>query len=535
MSGRVARRLAVGAAGIGLLVGAVAGGASAAELRSGPPTLQAAPQAALPHATNAADPDWLAEINRYRAATGLAAVSDQPSWDVGIQHHLAYLANTPASYMTGAYASAHTENPASPYYTPDGALEAGFSDLEQGGASTALDAVDEWLGAPFHAIGMLRAQLTQVALAHDSTTRDAGLDVIQGLDFSAPTATGPILFPGPGVTTNLSRFLGELPDPTETCGWQQLGSVGLPLIALLTQSPDPGLTASLAGPGGSESTAAGDLCLVDANTFVTSDTTYGPTGADILQADHAVILIPRRALTNGVYTATIQQPGQPDVSWSFSEEVPAPELRSAPQISGLATVGETLFGLRGSWSQTPTSYGHRWLRCSSTGDGCRAVPGETGGTHDVSRADVGSTLRFEEVAYGSGGASAPALSPSTAVVAPGAGSGGTTRGSVRVRAGLQYGRLAIRLPSWVRGATVAVATRRQRHACHRGGCHWTTVGYRLRLVRVTSTVMTVRVPRPTTVLRVRATVRVRPFTRLGVRWSSQPVVLMLGPLRRGRR
>src|SRR5262249_14472399 len=31
-------------------------------------------------------PDWLATINRYRAAAGLAAASDQPAWDAGLEH-----------------------------------------------------------------------------------------------------------------------------------------------------------------------------------------------------------------------------------------------------------------------------------------------------------------------------------------------------------------------------------------------------------------------------------------------------------------
>ena len=138
-------------------------------------------------------PDWLSTINYWRQTAGLAAVSDQPLWDVGIQHHLTYLEDTPASYETGQYASKHTENPQSPYYTSDGATEAGDSDLEWG-VDSDLDAIDGWLTAPFHAIGMLRAQLTEVAFAEDSAGY-AGLDVIQGLDYNQPAATSPILFP----------------------------------------------------------------------------------------------------------------------------------------------------------------------------------------------------------------------------------------------------------------------------------------------------------------------------------------------------
>jgi hypothetical protein len=46
--------------------------------------------------------DWLAEIDRYRAATDLAPVSDNPSWDAGLQAHLIYLEKTPRSTSQGS-------------------------------------------------------------------------------------------------------------------------------------------------------------------------------------------------------------------------------------------------------------------------------------------------------------------------------------------------------------------------------------------------------------------------------------------------
>ncbi len=188
--------------------------------------------------------DWLTQINVYRAAAGLNTVTDQPSWTTGLQHHLTYLANTPPQYRTGQYQSAHTENPASPYYTSDGATEGGRSDLFQGAVGwNPVDFINGWLPAPFHAIGMLRSQLTQVAFASDPYTGDAGLDVLGGLDSSRTAATAPILFPGPGMTTDLTQFAGESPNPLESCGPQFSQQPGLPLIALLPADPSATLTA----------------------------------------------------------------------------------------------------------------------------------------------------------------------------------------------------------------------------------------------------------------------------------------------------
>ena len=108
---------------------------------------------------------------------------------------------------------------------------------------------------------MLRPALQQVAFDSNSTTGDAGLDVISGLTGSS-AHSNPVLFPGPGMTTNLTSYSGnELPDPLQTCGWTG-DSVGLPLIALLPSAPIGGLTATLNGPTGTESTSAGTLCVV---------------------------------------------------------------------------------------------------------------------------------------------------------------------------------------------------------------------------------------------------------------------------------
>jgi len=263
---------------------------------------------------------WLREINKYRRATSIPAVQPNAGWVVGIRNHLRYMARTPARYLTGQYVSLHTENPQSPYYTRRGAKEAAASDLFEGAAGfTAVQFIDGWLTSPFHAIGMLRPALRHVAFASNSVTGDAGLDVISGLTGTRP-ARGATLFPGPGVTTNLLAYSGsEEPDPLQTCHWTARHRHGLPLIALLPASPKKHLTATLTGPAGvRESTARHTICMVDRHHYHSSDPAYGPTGAQILAGDNAVLLIPLRPLRPGRYHVRIRQPHLPDVSWSFS-------------------------------------------------------------------------------------------------------------------------------------------------------------------------------------------------------------------------
>jgi hypothetical protein len=359
------------------------------------------------HANSDAAGDWLAEVNRYRAASGLPAVTSNPAWDQGLLDHLTYLEDTPLSLMSGPFASMHTENPASHYYTPAGAVEAAHSDLisvaggqgphgTNGGGSTPispLQAIDGWLSAPFHAIGILRAQLHQVALA--TSGGDAGLDILRGLNESASPAATPILFPGPGMVTNLTRLGNEYPSPVETCNWKENGS-GLPLIAMLPSAPEPGLSASVTAPDGSTDTPAnGQLCLVDEHTYHSSDPVYGPTGAEILKGDQAVLLVPRQPLSSGTWSATITQPNAPAISWSFTvaSRDPASVTTIEPSVLGRTSVGSALVGEVGPGA-TIASVHTSWLRCSSTGTRCIPIPGADHSRYVPTAADAGHTLRF---------------------------------------------------------------------------------------------------------------------------------------------
>jgi hypothetical protein len=279
--------------------------------------------------------DWLGRINEIRQGSQLPPVVDEPAWSAGILAHERYLRGTPPSYTTGSYESLHTENPASPFYTPEGAKEAESSDL--GSGDTNVEAIDDWLAAPFHAIGMLRPGLKRVAFARSPGSGNAGLDVISGLEegeHGVPARQ--VLFPGADSTIDLARYGGESPPPTETCEQQHPGAdydgAGLPLIALLTAPAETGLSATLGLPdGGQISSSGADLCIVTADNFVTRDTVYGPTGHEILSGDKAVFVIPRQPLVAGRYTADISQPGKPDIVWSFNSQ-PRIAPNTSPKI-----------------------------------------------------------------------------------------------------------------------------------------------------------------------------------------------------------
>ncbi len=260
--------------------------------------------------------DWLGAMNAYRAASGLAPVRARPAWSAGIAEHLTYLAQTPSSYRVGRYANAHTQNPDSPWYTEAGDIAGRSSNL--GSGSTELVAIEGWMQAPFHAIGILRPRLTEAAFASDGFR--AGLDIIRGLDPTGALPSQPVLFPGDGAANVIDRFSGELPDPTEPCG-DAFGafSTGMPLIAMLPEPPAEGTTATLRLPSGRTLTEGPDLCVVTALNFTSTDRIYGPTGTAILAGENAVLVMSSAPLAPGDHTASVIAPGQPEVRWSFTQ------------------------------------------------------------------------------------------------------------------------------------------------------------------------------------------------------------------------
>ena len=94
----------------------------------------------------------------------------------------------------------------------------------------------------------------------------------------------------------------------------------------------------------------------------------------------------------------------------------APTNTSPPAVSGEAREGQTLTASAGEWTEATTT-SLQWERCNPAGGSCVALSGETGNSHPLGAADVGSTLRVV-VTASNGGGSATAASPVTAPVLP---------------------------------------------------------------------------------------------------------------------
>jgi hypothetical protein len=244
---------------------------------------------------------WLDVVNYFRAMAYLPPVTENPTWSAGAAKHSCYMLLNDIT---------HDEIPGRPGYTPEGdeagnngnvAVSSVFGDSDR-------RHIELWMTGPFHAIGILRANLRSVGYGRcdNQSTRwrsGATLNVISGVDWYAPRPPFPIVWPGNGTTTSLDRFVTEYPDPVRLCGWS--GSAGLPVLALLPEPP-ANVTTSISGPGGPIPT-----CTLYAGNV--SD----PTARAILQGDNAVVAMPRQILAPGRYTVTVQTSAR-TVTWSFT-------------------------------------------------------------------------------------------------------------------------------------------------------------------------------------------------------------------------
>jgi O-glycosyl hydrolase len=98
----------------------------------------------------------------------------------------------------------------------------------------------------------------------------------------------------------------------------------------------------------------------------------------------------------------------------------APENETPPTITGTAQQGKELTLLHGAWSNEPTGYEDKWLRCNEAGGECSAISAAKGNSYMAGKEDVGHTIRVEEKAHNEGGTSAATDSAQTAVVLPAA-------------------------------------------------------------------------------------------------------------------
>ena len=97
--------------------------------------------------------------------------------------------------------------------------------------------------------------------------------------------------------------------------------------------------------------------------------------------------------------------------------LPAARNTGAPVVTGTAVVNQTLTTSAGSWAGGGAPFAYQWERCSSTGTSCVNISGATTTTYKLTAADSGHVVRSTVRATNANGASPPAASKGTVVIA----------------------------------------------------------------------------------------------------------------------
>ncbi len=247
---------------------------------------------------------WLDRVNRIRAIGGVAPVSEDLALSDGCWYH--------ARYMAENNWIGHTENPAWPYYRSEGATAAANSNLYLGIGGNA--AIDGWMRAPFHAIGIIDPRLQTTGFGTYTTLGGrpaAALDVLRGR--GTTTASFPLVWPGNDREMPYLTYPGnENPDPLAGTGWTL--PTGAPIYAQFgTGAANPVITASRLSTGGQDL----EHRVLSEFTYTNSDADLQALGRSILGTRDAVAIMPRAPLlANHRYDVEITANGQ-QYSWSF--------------------------------------------------------------------------------------------------------------------------------------------------------------------------------------------------------------------------
>jgi uncharacterized protein YkwD len=292
--------------------------------------------------TLAAGGGWLDRFNLWRANAGQSILTENPTWSSGDYNH--------AVYMVKNNLVTHYETAGVPYYTTSGAAAAQASNIFVSSSTGTADeqAIDWWMGAPFHAMAMVDPRLTQTGFAsyRDSSTSPwqmgAALNVISGNSFTG--GQFPVYFPGNQSTEPLTAYSGnETPDPQTACP----GYSGLPVFIEL---------------GGNVSTLA-TVHTITANGTVLDTCAIDSTNATLgnsLKQRGGVIVMPRSPLQTGVTYVVALTVNAVPYTWSFTvgpfRAEPASwtslggVLTSSPAVASSGAASEDVF-VRGTDSQ----------------------------------------------------------------------------------------------------------------------------------------------------------------------------------------
>ncbi len=270
-------------------------------------------------------PAWLDYFNLFRASANLPLLDENPDWSNGGWLHSRYMVKN--DYV------GHSEDPANPWYSPEGLAAAQNGNVFVTSWLAALDetALNFWLAAPFHAVSMMDPRLATTGFGSyregdGGWQYGATLDVARGRTNTPDPGTYPLPYPQNGSDFWLTSYNGgEFPDPLTPCpGYSTPTGPGL-ILQLGTGGNTPSISnASLTANGSPQ-----EICVYDETNYTHPDPTTQSRGRLILNGRDAIVIMPRNPLVVGQsYTASITNNGQTH-TWSFTV-IPSPSQNPVP-------------------------------------------------------------------------------------------------------------------------------------------------------------------------------------------------------------
>lgn len=252
---------------------------------------------------SAATPGWLDRFNTWRAISAVPSVTENTTWSAGDAAH--------AKYMVKNDLVTHYETPGVPYYTDAGNIAAQNSNINVSSTTSSTDenAIDWWMGAPFHAMAMMDPRLKSTGFGSYREIKSgwqmgAAVDIGRGNSYTG--GTYPVFFPGNGTTEPLTTYSGnEFPDPLPACSGYG-PTTGLPVFVEV---------------GGGVSTKISSVHSFTGNGVPLAHCIEDSTTANVgsyLTNRGAALLIPKAPLVAGVrYVVSLIVNSKP-YAWSFT-------------------------------------------------------------------------------------------------------------------------------------------------------------------------------------------------------------------------
>ncbi|MGH9285001.1 MAG: hypothetical protein ACRD0M_04890 [Acidimicrobiales bacterium] len=270
----------------------------------------ALPLAGVPRPAVAQDSATIVgHLNDIRALADLPPVAHEPAWDTSTFNH--------SRYMVKEGVICHCEDPASPWYTPEGDEAARESNIS---LASGFSYGPDLLGlatAPFHQLAFVDPRLERSSGGFYQQGRDVGLtvDVGRGLNLAAP-GRWPVLYPAPGKVAPrpLFDFVGdEVPDPLPACPGYR-GPLGAPILVQLGPSvPRPPVASVEVWRGATPV----EVCWFTAATYTNPDAGEREGVESLMEQVGAIVIMARQPFGGGPHRVRITYADRAPLGWGF--------------------------------------------------------------------------------------------------------------------------------------------------------------------------------------------------------------------------